>query len=221
MMKAPESQRQANILLARIALGLLVFSVFAFALKAALHTQVQARYTPLVVLHGAAMLTWMGLLASQAWLAANRHFKLHRVMGKSSLALVGVMTVSGLVLAVNIGHELGRIEVTIVNAAAFATFLPLYIAAIRFASRKQIHEHRMAMLVGTLAFMTPAYARVVQVLELPDPLAIAVQVPITFAIALGFDWRTQGSFTRSTLMMLGFSFAIIAMMIAGLVPLIL
>lgn len=220
-MKAPETHKQANLLLARIAFALLAFSLAAFALKAAVHTEVQARYTPLVIIHGVSMLAWMGLLGTQAWLAANGRFSLHRMMGKSSLGLVAVMTVTGLILAVNIGEELGRVEVTIVNLAAFATFLPLYLSAIRFAARKEIARHRMAMLIGTLAFMTPAYARVVQVLELPDPLAIAVQVPITVAIALGFDWKTQGRFTRSTLAMLAFSIAIIVVMIASLLPLIL
>lgn len=220
-MKSPDTHRQANLLLARIAFGLLAFSIAAFALKAAVHTEVQARYTPLVIIHAATMLAWMGLLGTQGWLAASARYALHRMMGKSSLGLVAVMTVTGLILAVNIGEELGRVEVTIVNLAAFATFLPLYIVAIRFAARKDIERHRMAMLVGTLALMTPAYARVVQVLELPDPLAIAVQVPITIAIALGFDWKTQGRFTRSTLAMLAFSIAIIVVMVASLIPLIL
>ncbi|MEO1220079.1 MAG: hypothetical protein AAFY42_01840 [Pseudomonadota bacterium] len=219
-MKAPDNHKQANILLARIAFGLLAFSLVAFALKAAVHTEVQARYTTLVIIHAATMLAWTGLLGTQAWLAANERFSLHRLLGKSSLGLVAVMTVTGLILAVNIGEELGRVEVTIVNLAAFATFLPLYIAAIRFAARKEIARHRMAMLIGTLAFMTPAYARVVQVLGLPDPLAIAVQVPITVAIALGFDWKTQGRFTWSTLAMLAFSIAIIVVMVASLIPLI-
>jgi hypothetical protein len=199
-----------------VATGLLVFSLFAFGLKAAVHTEVQARYTPLVVLHATAMLAWLGLLAGQAYLAAASRLKLHRTLGRFSAALVAVMTVSGLILAVNIGEELGRVEVTIVNFAAFATFLPLYAAAIRFARRRQVAEHRMAMLVATLALITPAYARVVQVVGLPDPLAIALQVPITIAIALGFEWRTLGRATRPTLVMLAFSVGLVVMMSAAL-----
>lgn len=215
-MRAPQSERSAHRLLGNIAVGLLVFSVVAFGLKAAVHTEVQARYTPLVVIHATAMLAWLGLLAGQAYLAASWRLDLHRALGRASAALVAVMTLSGLILAVNIGEELGRIEVTIVNIAAFATFLPLYAAAIRFAQRRQIAEHRMAMLVATLALMTPAYARVVQVAGLPDPLAIAVQVPITLAIALGFEWRTIGRITRPTLTMLAFSVGLIVVMSAAL-----
>lgn len=219
-MRAPQADRYAHLLLARIAVALLVFSVFAFGLKAAVHTEVQARYTPLVVTHAVSMLAWLGLLGAQAHLAASWRLGLHRALGRASLGLVAVMTVSGMILAVNIGEELDRVEVTIVNIAAFATFLPLYAAALWFARRRRIAEHRMAMLVATLALMTPAYARLVQVAELPDPVAIAVQVPITVAIATGFEWRTLGRVTRMTLAMLAFSVAIVAAMVAALLPLV-
>lgn len=215
-MRAPQADRHAHLLLGHIAVGLLVFSLLAFGLKAAVHTEVQARYSPLVVAHALSMLAWLGLLGVQAYLAASWRLDLHRAFGKASVALVAVMTITGMILAVNIGEELGRVEVTIVNIAAFATFLPLYAAAIRFARRRQIAEHRMAMLVATLALMTPAYARVVQVVGLPDPAAIAVQVPITLAIALGFEWRTLGRVTRPTLAMLAFSIGLVLVMVGVL-----
>ncbi|MBV7259297.1 hypothetical protein KCG46_06885 [Erythrobacter sp. WH158] len=200
----------------RIALGLLVFTVIAFAVKAAAHSEVQARYTPLVVFHAAAMLAWLALLSSQAYLTAGARFALHRVSGRASIVLVAAMAVSGGILAVNIGEELGRPEVTVVNIAAFVTFIPLYIAAVLFARARNIHAHRQAMLIGTLALMTPAYARVVQVLALPDPVAIGVQVPITVAIAVGYDWLTKGRITREVLAMLAFSVAVIAVMVVVL-----
>ncbi|MEM7666850.1 MAG: hypothetical protein AAF250_13415 [Pseudomonadota bacterium] len=215
-MRAPESHRRENLLLSRIALGLLGFTLLAFAAKALVHTEVQARYTPLVVFHASVMLAWLGLLASQAWLAAEHRLNLHRAIGRASIALVGAMVVSGGIIAVNIGEELGRPEVTVVNIAAFVTFLPLYFAALWFARRKDLHAHRQAMLIATLALMTPAYARVVQVLGLPDPLAIAVQVPITVAIAVGYDWVTRGRVTKPVLAMLGFSVAIVVTMVAVL-----
>ncbi|MEM8723882.1 MAG: hypothetical protein AAGE86_00025 [Pseudomonadota bacterium] len=215
-MRAPESYRRENLLLSRIALGLLAFTLSAFAAKALIHIEVRARYTPLVVFHAVTMVAWLGLLASQAWLAAEQRLNLHRAMGRASIALVGAMAVSGAIISVNIGEELGRPEVTVVNLAAFVTFLPLYFAALHFARRRDIHAHRQAMLIGTLALMTPAYARVVQVLGLPDPVAIAVQVPITMAIAVGYDWATQGRVTKPVLAMLGFSVAVIAVMVAVL-----
>jgi hypothetical protein len=118
-----------------------------------------------------------------------------------------------------IGQELGRPEVTVVNLAAFATFIPLYFAAIHFARRRDIAAHRQAMLIATLALMTPAYARVVQVLGLPDPVAIGVQPPITILIACGYDWMLHGRVTRPTLVMLGFSVGLVVVMSAVLAAL--
>jgi hypothetical protein len=199
-----------------IALGLLGFTLFAFALKAAAHPEVQARYTPIVVFHAMSMVAWLGLLATQAFAAARFKLAAHRATGRASIALVGAMLVSGSVISWRIGLELGRPEVTVVNLAAFATFIPLYFAALHFARRRDIAAHRQAMLIATLALMTPAYARVVQVLGLPDPVAIAVQVPITIAIAVAYDWVLHGRVTRPVLAMLAFSVGLVVVMCAVL-----
>jgi hypothetical protein len=200
----------------RIALGLLGFTIFAFGLKAIAHPQVQARYTPLVVFHAGSMIAWLTLLASQSFLAVRFKLAAHRATGRASIALVGAMLVSGGVISWRIGQELGRPEVTVVNLAAFATFIPLYFAALHFARRREIAAHRQAMLIATLALMTPAYARVVQVLGLPDPVAIAVQVPITVLVSAGYDWVLYGRVTRPVLAMLGFSVGLVVVMSAVL-----
>jgi hypothetical protein len=218
-MRAPESHVRANLLMGNIALGLLGFTLFAFALKAIAQPEVQARYTPIVVFHAVSMIAWLTLLASQSFLAARFKLAAHRATGRASIALVGAMLVSGGVISWRIGQELGRPEVTVVNLAAFATFIPLYFAAIHFARRRDIAAHRQAMLIATLALMTPAYARVVQVLGLPDPVAIGVQPPITILIACGYDWVLHGRVTRPTLVMLGFSVGLVVVMSAVLAAL--
>lgn len=215
-MRAPESHLRANALMGRIALGLLGFTLIAFAMKAIAHPHVQARYTPIVVFHAASMIAWLGLLASQSLLAARYRLAAHKAAGRASIALVGAMLASGAAISWNIGRELGRPEVTVVNLAAFATFVPLYFAALHFARRRDIAAHRQAMLIATLALMTPAYARVVQVLGLPDPVAIAVQPPITIAIACAYDWALHGRITRPVLAMLGFSVGLVLVMAAVL-----
>ncbi|MEL6237707.1 MAG: hypothetical protein AAFQ90_03840 [Pseudomonadota bacterium] len=213
---APMSSHEANRLLGHIAVALVVFTVVAFGMKAVFIPSVQARYTPLVVFHAGAMLAWMSLLASQAYLASAGRLSLHKRFGAASLGLVAAMTVSGIIISVNLGQELGRTEVTVVNIAAFVTFIPLYFAAIHFARRRQMHAHRMAMLIGTLAFMTPVYARVTDVLGQPPQIAIGLQPPLTLAIAIGYDWAVQGRITRAALAMLGYSLAVIAVMVAVL-----
>ena len=215
-MRAPESHVRAHLLMGNIALGLLGFTLFAFALKAIAQPEVQARYTPIVVFHGFSMIAWLTLLASQSFLAARFRLAAHRATGRASIALVGAMLVSGGVISWRIGQELGRPEVTVVNLAAFATFVPLYFLAIHYARGRDIAAHRQAMLIATLALMTPAYARVVQVLGLPDPVAIGVQPPITILIACGYDWVLHGRITRPTLVMLGFSVGLVVVMCAVL-----
>ncbi|MFM7404591.1 MAG: hypothetical protein ACKO1N_11020 [Erythrobacter sp.] len=215
-MRAPESHVRANTLMGNIALGLLGFTLFAFALKAALHPAVQARYTPIVVFHAGSMIAWLILLASQSFLAAKFKLAAHRATGRASIALVGAMLVSGGVISWRIGQELGRPEVTVVNLAAFATFIPLFFTALYFARRRDIAAHRQAMLIATLALATPAYARVVQVLGLPDPVAIAEQVPITVAVSAGYDWVLHGRVTRPVLAMLGFSVGLVVVVSAVL-----
>lgn len=202
-----------------IALGLLGFTLIAFGLKAIVHPEVQARYTPIVVFHAVSMVAWLTLLATQSFLAARFKLAAHKATGRASIALVGAMLVSGGVIAWRIGQELGRPEVTVVNIAAFATFVPLYFAALHFARRRDIAAHRQAMLIATLALMTPAYARVVQVLGLPDPVAIAVQVPITVLVSAGYDWVLHGRVTRPVLAMLGFSVGLVMVMSAVLAAL--
>ncbi len=215
-MRAPENHRRANLLMSQIALGLLVFTFIAFALKAYAHPEVRLRYIPIVILHAGLMLSWLALLVVQPILVVTKRMKWHRALGAVSLGLVGAMTASGAIIAVNIGRELGRPEVTVVNIAAFVTFIPLYFAAVNSARSKRVHEHRQAMLIATLALMTPAYARVVQVMGLPDPVAIGVQVPITVATACAYDWVVKGHITREVIWMLAFSVAVIFVMVAVL-----
>jgi len=212
---APMSAKQANRLLGHIALALVVFTVVAFGTKAIAISSVQARYTPLVIFHAGAMLAWMSLLASQAYLASAGRMSLHKRFGTTSLGLVAAMTISGAIISINIGQELGRPEVTVVNIAAFVTFIPLYFAAIHFARSHQMHAHRQAMLIGTLAFMTPVYARVTDVIGLPPQVAIGVQPPITIAIALGYEWAALGRIGRAVIAMLSFSIGVVVAM-AGL-----
>ncbi|MEM7703562.1 MAG: hypothetical protein AAF251_16610 [Pseudomonadota bacterium] len=213
---APMNEAQANRLLGHIALALTVFTIAAFGIKAIAIPSVQARYTPLVVFHAGAMLAWMSLLASQAYLASAGRMGMHKRFGTTSLGLVAAMTISGAIISINIGQELGRPEVTVVNIAAFVTFVPLYFAAIHFARSHQMHAHRQAMLIGTLAFMTPVYARVTDVVGLPPQMAIAIQPPLTMAIALAYDWVALGRISREARAMLAFSVAVVIAMVGVL-----
>ena len=76
--------------------------------------------------------------------------------------------------------------------------------------------HRMAMLLATLAFMPPVYARVTDVLGLPPQVSIGIQPPLTIAIALGYEWTALGRLTKESAAMLAFSISVVLLMVAGL-----
>jgi len=214
---APMSAGEANRLLGQIAFALVAFTIAAFGSKAIIIPSVQTRYTPLVVFHAGAMLAWMSMLGSQAYLASAGRMNIHRRFGTASLGVVAAMAISGAIIAINIGQELGRPEVTVVNIAAFVTFIPLYFAAIHFARQRNMHAHRQAMLIGTLAFMTPVYARVTDVIGLPPQVAIGIQPPLTIAIALGYEWAALGRISHAVAAMLAFSIAVVLAMAGVLV----
>ena len=213
---APMSAKEANRWLGHIAFALVAFTVAAFGAKAFFIPTVQARYTPLVVFHTGSMLAWMSMLGSQAYLASAGKMNLHRRFGTTSLGLVAAMVISGAIISINIGQELGRPEVTVVNLAAFVTFIPLYFAAIHFARSHQMHAHRQAMLIGTLAFMTPVYARVTDVLGLPPQIASGIQPPLTIASALGYEWAALGRISHVVAAMLAFSIGVVVVMAGAL-----
>ena len=106
---APMSATQANRLLGHIAVALVVFTVIAFALKVIVQPERAARYTPIVVFHAGAMLAWMSMLASQAYLASAGKMNLHRRFGTTSLGLVAAMTNSGAIITIKALYELERI----------------------------------------------------------------------------------------------------------------
>ena len=207
--------KKGNELLAKIALFLLIFAVGAFALKVIVEPERLVRYTPLVILHGATMVAWMLLFASQARLAAAGKLPTHRTFGRWSPILVLAMVVSGMTVSWNLVREFGAYQVFIANIGNFATFVPLYIAAIFFARRHEQAEHRQAMLIGTLALMGPAYGRVFDALDLPEFGAITFVIGFTLGLPIWLDRASRGSVSKSTWAMIGFYFAVLAATVAG------
>lgn len=205
--------QNANALLAKLALIILFVAVGAFALKAAIHTERLARYTPLVILHGATMTAWFTLFASQAHLAAKGTLAKHRAWGRWSWLVVVAMVVSGMTVSWNLSQEAERYDVLIGNTGIFLRFLPLYVAAIIYARAHKHAEHRQAMLIGSLALMGPAYGRVTDVLGLSNFFVIPFDVVITFAAAIWLDYTSHGRVAASTWWMLSYNLAALAAMV--------
>ncbi len=200
--------KNANQLLARMALGILIFVIFAFAIKSIVHPERLARYTPLVIVHAATMTGWLALLYSQASLAAKGDMSRHRAFGKWSPLLVAAVVISGLTVSWNLAQEFQRYEVFVGNIGTFVIFVPLYLAAILFARTHRGSEHRQAMLIGTLATLGPAYSRIMDVLDWPLFAAVPIMFVVTFALPIWIDRAARGSVARPTWWMLAYFFVV-------------
>ncbi|MEO0419980.1 MAG: hypothetical protein AAF249_14035 [Pseudomonadota bacterium] len=205
-MQANIDHHAGNALLFKLAIAIFIFSFAAFALNVIVDPDKLARYTPLVSVHGAIMMGWMALLASQARLAMTGKLSSHRAFGRWSPLLVVTMVTTGMTVSWNLSQEIGRYGVLVGNIGVFLTFLPLYIAAIVFARRHKPAEHRQAMLLATLSVLAPAYSRVTGALDLPLSAAMAMQVIATVGLSIWLDRASRGAVAKSTWWMLGFYF---------------
>lgn len=149
--------------------------------------------------------------------APESHTRGHLLMGRIALALLAFALLAFALKA--IVHPEVRLRYTpivVIHAASMIAWLTLLASQSFLAARFRLSAHRQAMLIATLALMTPAYARLVQVAGLPDPVAIAMQVPITVMVAAGYDWALHGRVTRPTLIMLSYSLGVVAVMVGVL-----
>ncbi|MEO0591186.1 MAG: hypothetical protein AAFZ11_11580 [Pseudomonadota bacterium] len=205
-MKAHIDHKAGNALLFKFAVAIFVFSFAAFALRVIADPEKWARYTPLVSMHGAIMMGWMALLASQARLAMTGKLASHRAFGRWSPLLVVAMVTTGLTVSWNGAQEVGNYIVFISNICIFLTFVPLYVAAIIFARKHKPAEHRQAMLLATLSTLGPAISRVTGVLDLPISAALLIQIIATIGLSIWLDKASRGGVAKSTWGLLGFYF---------------
>lgn len=211
--------RAGNALLSKFALAILIFSIAAFALKVIVDPERLVRYTPLVSLHGATMIGWMALLTVQARLASTGKLSRHRSIGRLSPILVVAMVVIGMTVSWNLSQEFNRYEILVGNTGTFATFVPLYVAAILFARSHRAAEHRQAMLIGTIALLGPAFARVFDVMDIPEFTAAPLQLVLVPGLAIWLDKVSRGHIAKSTWWMLAYYFAALIATIAAFLTL--
>ena len=194
----------------RIAIGIAVFVVFAFA-QWALRGFVSPSTVPIWVhLHGVAMLSWLGLFVTQNLLAdgqiaGSQSIALHRKLGWISFALV--LVIAGL------GMFTGRMAVELHRVPPFFTnafFLALtHIEAITFAGlvgagialRKHTQWHRRLMFGATIMVMEPAFGRLVPAPILGPVLTPVIQMSLQLgvvAIVARHDLKQTGTIHPAT-----------------------
>ncbi|MEL1251041.1 hypothetical protein [Aurantiacibacter gilvus] len=198
------SVRAGDGTLFAIAVGLLVFSILAFSLKATFNPERLVRYTPIVIVHGIVMLAWLVLFASQARFAMTGKLQRHRTFGMASLLLVLVMVPLGIHVSWQFGQETGRMIVFVGNAINFLQFVPLYATAIIAAKRHRFEDHKRLMLVASIALTGPAVGRVIEVADLPLPVTMLAFLLAIIVLPLAYDIRVRRKPHRASVMAIGY-----------------
>lgn len=189
----------------RMATGLAVFVVFAFAQFALRGLSNPASAPWWVHAHGLLMLGWMGLFVAQTRLGRSRAMELHRTLGWTACVVVAAIAVAA-VNAAYMAVTMGRVPPFFTNAyfvaltwIDIAGFVAVFAAAV--ALRKNAAWHRRLMLAAVVLVTEPAFGRLVPLplLGVAGPwVERAFQIAV-FAFPLRHDLRTIGRVHPATL----------------------
>lgn len=115
--------------------------------------------------HGLAMLLWIAMLITQAWLIRTRRNPMHRTLGRTSLVLAPIVVVTGIWVNLHFmrGRE-GPYPDELISIYWFGFFLALafgvlYTLAIVYRRRVQLHARYMA--ATALVFVVPGLSRAI------------------------------------------------------------
>lgn len=153
------------------------------------------------MLHGASSTGWLVLVLVQATLIRSRDYRLHRILGWSSIALFTVLIVTSwhmLVKMLSPGNPL-PFDLAKLFAYSDVTALPLLIIAYAGAIyyRKDRHLHSRLISVTLLAGLLPAAARMFgRIWTGIDGLIFSMHptyllMIAVLAIAIFIDWRKE------------------------------
>lgn len=184
--------------------GMALFILFGFAQFGA-RGMVDYTHVPIIFhIHGAVMVTWLGLLVTQAFLAGTGNLPLHRTLGWLSLIMVPLIVMIGSATCITAlrleifppffsgPYFLALVHVSILFFAA--------LMATAIVRRKDTAWHKRLILGSTILLLEPALGRL-----LPMPLIMPWGEWLSLAIQLGVAWqivrddrRTLGSVHPAT-----------------------
>jgi hypothetical protein len=167
-----------------------------------------ANLTPLVHVHAALFSTWILLFLAQTGLVSAQRVDLHRSLGFASLFLAPAVFVAGVWLAIDSGRR-GSTPPAWPNAEAFLP-VPL-VSIVLFAGfvaagiyfRRRPDYHKRLMLLGTMAMLVPALARILRMAQPPFlPFGVRgalVVLNLYLAALIVFDLSRRGRLHPVTL----------------------
>jgi hypothetical protein len=147
-------------------------------------------------LHGLIFVSWFGLFTFQAYLVRDRNFRLHRLLGKSSVVIALAMLVTGYLMMraafahpdFSIGNN-DQIVSIMYPTTDLINFSIVFVMALIFRAKGSAHK-RLMLLAGIL-MLDPAVARLIQTIGAPFPLIPVVELGL-FALLIVYDFRRLG-----------------------------
>ncbi len=107
--------------------------------------------------HAIMLMTWFVLLVAQPMLILRKKLAWHRLLGKVSYGVMGLLVVSVLLIIYQSQMREKNLPVLAINLFDFPVFLVFYGLAIYY--RKKPAYHARFMLMSVLPFLSPALAR--------------------------------------------------------------
>jgi hypothetical protein len=152
--------------------------------------------TTVLHMHAAVFTVWLGLFTAQAWLVAAHRVDLHRKLGIASAIFAAVVFAVGVLSALETAIS-SHVSPSGLKPAQFSiiplTSIGLFGAfiALGVAFRRKPGLHRRFMILGFIATISPATARVLRLFDL-QPYRDAL-IPLCAALfitaCLVHDWR--------------------------------
>jgi len=153
--------------------------------------------------HGWSFFLWYLLFPAQAWLIWRRRFSLHKVLGKISVLLVVLMSLTGiLVLSVRVDEAVRNGEPRIwlmygpLILSNLILFISFYSAAIWMAACKRIEAHKRLIVVASAIALGAGFFRLILFLSGFHPLSLPIGVlacSLFILAGIVHDWVTRGS----------------------------
>jgi len=149
-----------------------------------------------IQLHGAVFTVWLALFVAQVWLVAAHRVDLHRKLGITSAVFavlvfaVGVLSVFQTAISNHVSPSgIAPAQFSIIGFTSIGMFGAFI--ALGVAYRRRPALHRRFMVLGMIASISPATARVLRLLDIEAfrdsliPLCAAVFI----AACIAYDWR--------------------------------
>jgi hypothetical protein len=164
----------------QVALLLLGLVIIGFSMPVIFFDRSPFELPLLFHIHGITYLAWFSLLVYQAQLIGQRNYGRHRLTGYVGLLVYLAMLVTGFLMAGHV-YDRGTSAIPDMSVYQFLAFpmmdlvgLLLFLG-IGFLNRNRAIFHKHAMLIGSIAIMDPALARISFVLGFP-PLALVLHL---------------------------------------------